>query len=83
MNQGCQGHHKLNSSDSNRKCGLHDYTQAAAWFRQAAEQGHAGAQFSLGLMYDNGWGVPEDDAEAAFWYRKAAEQGEVRAPEQY
>ena len=30
-------------------------------------------------MYDNGWGVPENDAEAVKWYRKAAEQGYVDA----
>ena len=42
-------------------------------FRQAAEQGHADAQFNLGNMYANGEGVPEDDAEAARWYRMAAE----------
>jgi TPR repeat protein len=26
-------------------------------------------------MYDNGYGVPENDAEAVKWYRKAVEQG--------
>ena len=41
----------------------------------AAEQGHAQAQFNLGVMYDNGEGVPEDDAEAVKWFRMAAEQG--------
>ena len=30
-------------------------------------------------MYDNGEGVPEDDAEAMRWLRKAEEQGNVRA----
>ena len=44
-----------------------------------AEQGHANAQFNLGLMYSNGEGVPEDDAEAVKWYRKAAEQGYANA----
>ena len=43
--------------------------------RQAAEQGVAMAQFNLGVMYDRGEGVPEDDSEAVEWYRKAAEQG--------
>ena len=56
-----------------------DYTSAFREFRALAEQGHAGAQFSLGFMYDNGEGVPEDDRQAAFWYRKAAEQGEAYA----
>jgi hypothetical protein len=30
-------------------------------------------------MYDNGEGVPENDAEAVKWYRLAAEQGYVVA----
>ena len=28
-----------------------DYQEADRWYRNAAERGHAGAQFSLGLMY--------------------------------
>jgi TPR repeat protein len=43
--------------------------------RAAAEKGEAKAQFNLGLMYDNGQGVPQDYNEAAKWYTKAAEQG--------
>ena len=31
--------------------------------------------YNLGLMYDSGEGVPEDDKEAVKWYRLAAEQG--------
>jgi len=42
---------------------------------KAAEQGDAVAQFSLGVMYYKGHGVPENDAEAVKWYSKAAEQG--------
>jgi len=45
----------------------------------AAKQGKAYAQFNLGLMYDNGMGVPENDAEAVKWYRKAADQGHAKA----
>ena len=40
-----------------------------------AELGMAAAQNNLALMYDNGEGVPENDAEAVKWYRKAADQG--------
>jgi len=39
----------------------------------------SGAQFNLGLMYDFGEGVPEDDEEAVRWYREAAEQGNAAA----
>ena len=35
--------------------------------------------FNLGLMYDNGQGVPKDEAEAVKWYRKAADQGNASA----
>ena len=33
-----------------------------------AEQGHVDAQYSLGVMYENGEGVPENDAEAVKWW---------------
>ena len=47
--------------------------------RQAADQGDAEAQYNLGVIYNNGEGVPEDDAEAVKWYRLAAEQGYAKA----
>ena len=56
-----------------------DYVEAARWFRLAADQGDAGAQFSLGFMYANGKGVPENDVEALKWYRLAADQGDASA----
>ena len=56
-----------------------DDAEAAKWSRKAAEQGDSMAQFNLGLMYDNGRGVPQDNTEAAKWYRKAAEQGYANA----
>ena len=43
--------------------------------RAKAEQGDGEAQFELGWMYDNGKGVPKNDAEAVKWYRKAGENG--------
>lgn len=56
-----------------------EYDQAAGFFRRAAEQGHVGAQFRIGLCYDLGKGVQEDEREAVYWYRKAADGGNVRA----
>ena len=56
-----------------------DHATALRGFRVHAEQGDAEAQFSLGLMYDKGEGVPQDYAEAARWYRRAAEQGDAVA----
>ena len=45
--------------------------------RHAAEQGDADAQFTLGVMYGTGRGVPQDDAEAVRWL--AAEQDNADA----
>jgi hypothetical protein len=55
------------------------YTQAAAWFRKAAEQGMADAEFHLGTLYERGNGVPQDYAQTVSWYQKAAEQGQFFA----
>ena len=49
------------------------------WYRLAAEQGGVSAQYNLGVMYDNGDGVPQDYKEAVKWYRLAAEQGDAKA----
>ena len=56
-----------------------DYETAIKEFGLLAERGYAVAQYNLGVMYDNGLGVPQDYREAAKWYRFAAEQGEVKA----
>ena len=56
-----------------------DDVEAVAWYRRAADQGHATAQISLGVMYANGFGVQQDYAEAATWYRLVAEQGFAEA----
>ncbi len=52
-----------------------DYAAALRLWQPLAEQGDADAQYNLGVMYDNGRGVRQDDGEAVKWYRKAAEQG--------
>ena len=56
-----------------------DYATALQEWRPLAEQGNALAQYNLGFMYDNGYGVPQDYVEAVKWYRLAAEQGHARA----
>lgn len=52
-----------------------DYATAYRGFRRLAEQGDAGAQFRLGIMYRYGEGVLRDQSRAASWYRRAAEKG--------
>jgi uncharacterized protein len=56
-----------------------DYATAMHFLRPLAERGNADAQALVGGMYDNGLGVPRDDAQTIFWYGKAAEQGDARA----
>lgn len=52
-----------------------DFAAALAVWQPLAERGHAGAQNGLGLLYDNGEGVPQNHRRAIAWYRKAAAQG--------
>jgi len=56
-----------------------NYPVALKILTELAEQGDAKAQFNLGVMYDNGEGVPKDASQAVTWYRKAAEQGDAAA----
>jgi TPR repeat protein len=57
-----------------------DRSEAGKWYLKAAEQGHAGAQRSLGFYFKlGGGGVEKDAAEAVRWYLKAAEQGDAEA----
>ena len=55
------------------------YGTALRIFRQLANQGNANAQNLLGIIYENGRGIPRSYLEAAKWYRKAADQGDANA----
>ena len=56
-----------------------DYATALREWQPLAEQGHAGSQYQLGLLYANGKGVTKDDAKARLWFEKAAIQGHTEA----
>lgn len=56
-----------------------DPAQAAVWYEKAANQGHASAQYVLGIMYGAGRGVSQDNVKAAEWIQKAAEHGHADA----
>jgi len=49
--------------------------EAEKWYRKAAEQGNADAQYELGIWYLDG----DDEKAAVKWVRKAAEQGHMDA----
>ncbi|KAF9902540.1 hypothetical protein EC991_004792 [Linnemannia zychae] len=52
-----------------------DYEAAMDWYLKAANQGDDVAQYNLGHMYHNGYGVLEDFKQAMIWYLAAADQG--------
>ena len=56
-----------------------DYKSAARLFRPLADQGNASAQYNLGLMYNNGQGVPQDYVMAHMWLNLAAARGYTTA----
>jgi len=53
------------------ECTPKDEAQAAEWFRKAADQGMAGSQMTLAMMYEQGLGVEKDPQAAKHWYDQA------------
>lgn len=57
-------------------CGIEkNIHEAVTYYRLAADQGLAQAQFRIGYCYGKGQGVEKDPKEAVKWYRLAAKQG--------
>ena len=56
-----------------------DYATAVQLLRPLAEQGDANAQYTLGVFYDNGLGVPQDKVSAYMWLNLSAAQGRESA----
>lgn len=52
-----------------------DNETAIVIFRELAKRDNRDAEFMMGVMYENGYGVGKNDATAAGWYLKAAEAG--------
>ncbi|MGA9440360.1 MAG: hypothetical protein WBV76_19525 [Pseudolabrys sp.] len=52
-----------------------DYATALRFICPLAEQGDASAQYNLGVLYDNGLGVPQDKVRAYMWFTLSAAQG--------
>lgn len=56
-----------------------DYELAFLAWEPLAKNGNAHAQYNLGLLYETGCAVAQDNLQAMHWYRKAAEQGNAAA----
>jgi len=59
-----------------------DHTEAAKWYRKAADQNLAKAQYNLGVCHERGDGVAEDWVEAYKWLLLAARRGH-EAPKEH
>ena len=65
---------RLGDLYANRSSGM-EAPQALEWYRKAAEANSAIAMTRLGKMYNEGRGVPQDQALAATWFSRAAAAG--------
>ena len=55
------------------------YTEAVKYYKLAANQGDADAQYNLALCYEYGQGVAKSISEAVKYYKLAADQGDEAA----
>jgi len=56
-----------------------DYEKALKYFTKLANKKHSEAQLYLGIMYENGFGVPKNLEKAKDWWRKASRLKNVDA----
>ena len=52
--------------------------QIQLWM-ELAKGGHKEAQYNLGVLYHNGWGLTQDDTQAAYWWTRSSQQGGTQA----
>ena len=57
-----------------------DFRSAERTYGELSNQGDRTAQLQLGLMYDEGHGIPKQYHQAVRWYAVAASQGDPEAP---
>jgi hypothetical protein len=60
-------------------CSPEDAKESVKWFKNAAENGYANAQYNLGVCYKDGEGVQEDEQAAREWFQRAASQSNAAA----
>lgn len=58
-----------------RKEFRYNYSEAVKWYKLAAEQGHPGAMYRLGMCYFNGIGIEQNDFEAFRCFKVASRAG--------
>jgi len=73
---GCLLKHEFNKDGHQDKT---RFPEAAEYFRKAAEQGHANAQYQLASMYHTGQLGENQRSNCIPWFLKAAAQGNIEA----
>jgi len=69
----------MTTSDGNLHCVFGRPHEAAAAWRQAAEDGDAEAQYAYACTLANAHGAERNDRTAFYWYERAAEAGHIDA----
>ena len=75
----------IKKGDADQMATVRDLLKASRFYealpllRTAAENGNGEALYNLGLLSQNGWGVPQDYAQAREWYEKGAAAGNGNA----
>ncbi len=59
-----------------------DYTASHGYFRAAADNGYAMAQYYMGIIYESGLGIAKNYEEALSWFDRAAAQNYAPAVNQ-
>ena len=54
---------------------LQDYFQTHFYYKKAIDNGNVNAMYSLGKIFENGWGVAKDIKQAIKLYKEADEKG--------
>ena len=52
-----------------------DYAKALEWYKKAADSGYAEANYKIGVMYQYGEGVKQDDVKALEYFHKGVATG--------
>jgi len=68
-----------NASSASEAMRAGNYAIAYCIWQPKAQAGDAHAQYNIGWLYHNGYGLTVDDRQAEHWWQQASEQGHVEA----
>jgi len=72
-------HAEENATSASEAMRAGNYAIAYCIWQPEAEAGDANAQYNIGWLYHNGYGLTVDDRQAEHWWQQASEQGHLEA----